>query len=194
VFFDSEVPLVPGDTNGVQDVYEWELDGVGSCRESGGCVFLLSGGKSPSASWFLDAGVSGGDVFIATRAELVAQDQNENFDVYDARVGGVEAHPGGGCSGAGCQGVPPAPPSFATPASVTYAGVGNLSPFPSEPPKPLVKPRPLTRAQKLAKALKACHAKHNARKRVLCEAHARKLYAASKAKKSARAKSLKVAG
>jgi hypothetical protein len=128
VFFDSEVPLVPADTNGVQDVYEWERDGVGSCEESRGCVYLLSGGKSASASWLLDAGASGDDVFIATRAQLVSQDQNGNFDVYDARVGGVEPPSVLGCSGAGCQGVPPAPPSFATPASGTYNGVGNLPP------------------------------------------------------------------
>jgi DNA-binding beta-propeller fold protein YncE len=127
VFFDSEVPLLPGDTNGVQDVYEWERDGVGSCRETRGCVFLLSGGKSASASWLLDASGNGNDVFIVTRAQLSAQDQNDNFDVYDARVRGVEPPSEQGCSGAGCQGVPPAPPNFATPASVTYNGVGNMT-------------------------------------------------------------------
>ena len=33
-----------------------------------------------------------------------------------------------GCSGTGCQGVPPAPPIFATPASATFTGVRNLAP------------------------------------------------------------------
>ena len=34
VFFDSEVPLVPGDTNGRQDVYEWEREGTGGCTSA----------------------------------------------------------------------------------------------------------------------------------------------------------------
>ncbi len=50
VFFDSSQPLVPQDTNGTLDVYEWERDGSGSCHEVIGCVYLLSGGVSSSAS------------------------------------------------------------------------------------------------------------------------------------------------
>ncbi len=46
VFFDSWEPLVSQDTNGKLDVYEWERDGAGGCRESDGCVYLLSGGTS----------------------------------------------------------------------------------------------------------------------------------------------------
>ena len=37
------------------------------------------------------------------------------------------------CTGSGCQGVPAAPPIFATPASVTFAGVGNFVPPASKP-------------------------------------------------------------
>ncbi len=54
VFFDSGQPLVPGDRNGRQDVYEWESDGVGSCTRKAGCVYLLSGGSSQNgvvADW-----------------------------------------------------------------------------------------------------------------------------------------------
>ena len=44
------VPLVAQDTNGQQDVYEWEREGTGSCTlgagVNGGCVYLLSGGDS----------------------------------------------------------------------------------------------------------------------------------------------------
>jgi len=38
VFFDSGEPLVPQDNNGWLDVYEWERDGLGSCKKVGGCV------------------------------------------------------------------------------------------------------------------------------------------------------------
>jgi hypothetical protein len=128
VFFDSAEPLVPQDTNGWLDVYEWERDGSGGCRDTRGCVYLLSGGTIPESSYLLDAGSSGDDVFIITRAQLVPADRNDNDDVYDARVGGVQPATAPACAGSGCQGVPPAPPIFATPSSVTFEGVGN---FPS---------------------------------------------------------------
>jgi hypothetical protein len=83
---------------------------------------------STASSWLLDASAGGTDAFITTRAQLVAQDQNGNFDVYDARVGGSEPLTPPACTGSGCQGVPPAPPIFATPSSVTFEGVGNFAP------------------------------------------------------------------
>lgn len=141
VFFDSAEPLVPQDRNGRQDVYEWERDGAGSCVRSGGCIYLLSGATSSASSWLLDASASGDDVFIITRAKLAPQDPNENFDVYDARVGGVRALSPPACTGAGCQGVPPAPPIFATPSSVTFNGVGNFAPPPGRSARPKSKPR-----------------------------------------------------
>ncbi len=127
VFFDSTQALVPQDQNGMPDVYEWENDGSGSCHESRGCVYLLSAGTSPTASWLLDASESGGDIFIITAAQLAGKDHNENYDVYDARVGGgTEVQPTQ-CSGSGCQVPSPPPPSFATPSSETFAGAGNLA-------------------------------------------------------------------
>lgn len=81
---------------------------------------------------------SGNDVFFNTLAQLVAQDRDGSPDVYDARVGGgfpQLALPA--CSGTSCQGVPAASPVFATPASVTFGGVGNFPP----PPAVVVKPK-----------------------------------------------------
>jgi hypothetical protein len=133
VFFDSNQALVPQDTNGQLDVYEWAREGTGGCledspmRQAGGCIYLLSGGTSADGSFFLDASASGGDVFVVTRAQLLAQDQDENFDLYDARIGAVQSLSPPACSGVGCQGVPPAPPIFATPSSVTFTGVGNFA-------------------------------------------------------------------
>jgi hypothetical protein len=180
VFFDSGEPLVAQDTNGWLDVYEWERDGTGSCRASQGCIYLLSGGTSPEDSYLLGASANGNDVFIISRAQLLVQDRGDNDVVYDARVGGVHPPATVACSGAGCQGVPPAPPMFATPSSVTSNGIGN---FPPAVSKPAVKrkSKPLTRGQKLAKALKACK-KEPKKKRSACEKQARKRYAPVKKK------------
>jgi len=186
VFFDSAEPLAPTDTNGKQDVYEWEREGAGSCDDSRGCVYLLSGATSTDASFFIDASANGNDVFIVTRAQLVAEDQNGNFNLFDARVGGVQPLAAAACSGTGCQGVPPALPIFVTPSSVTFNGVGN---FASSPPAAKPKAKPLTRAQKLAKALKACKKRDGSRRgeRATCEAHVKKRYGAKpKAKKTAK--------
>ena len=61
VFFSSNVQLVPQDTNGRRDVYEWEREGAGGCVAgsgvNGGCVYLLSGGTSEADSWFIGASV-----------------------------------------------------------------------------------------------------------------------------------------
>ncbi len=131
VFFDTAQPLVAQDTNGKQDVYEWEREGYGSCTHgdgsTGGCVFLLSGGTSESASWFVGASANGNDVFIVTRAQLSPEDGNDAVDLYDAAVDGVKPVTPPACTGSGCQGPPAPPPLFATPPSVTFNGVGNFA-------------------------------------------------------------------
>jgi hypothetical protein len=185
VFFDSAEPLVPQDVNGLLDVYEWERDGSGSCKEVEGCIYLLSGGADPESSYLMGVSASGNDAFLISRAELIAQDEGNDDLVYDARVGGVQPPSLPACSGSGCQGVPPAPPIFATPSSVTFNGVGNFPPPPVGQAKP--KTGIPTSAQKLAAALRACRAKRNVHKRKVCEASARRRYRAkSKATKSNR--------
>jgi hypothetical protein len=182
VFFDSSAPLVPQDTNSHQDVYEWEREGTSGCPEgrgaNGGCISLLSGGTSNANSWFVGASANGSDVFVVTRAQLVPEDQNGAYDLYDVRVGGVRPVSPPACTGSGCQGVPAPPPTFATPPSVTFHGVGNL---PSATPST----QKLTRAQKLARVLKVCK-KEIKRKRQACEASARKRYGPVKTKKRAK--------
>lgn len=185
VFFDSSESLVPQDQNAKQDVYEWEREGVGSCPSgrAHGCVYLLSGGTSRSASWLLDASATGDDVFIITRAQLVSADRNGNFDVYDATDTGDPPVAATSCQGTGCQGVPPAPPTFATPASETFTGIGN---FPAAGPPLPVTSHPLSRAQQLTRALKVCRAKRNRHKRDVCESRARRLYGAHAKPKASR--------
>jgi hypothetical protein len=141
VFFDSGEPLLPTATNGWLNVYEWERAGTpgGSCPETapaGGCVYLLSSGTDPENSYLLGADASGENVFFISRAQLVPADRgNEGDVVYDARVDGGQPPAQPACEGTGCQGVPPTPPIFATPSSVTFNGIGNFPP----PAPPVVK-------------------------------------------------------
>jgi hypothetical protein len=119
VFFDSPAPLVPQDTNGRRDVYEWE----------NGTVYLISSGTSTRNSWLRDSGGDGRDVFFTTSEGLVTGDTDGAYDVYDARV----PHPGDNpppsavpCQGEVCQGPPSVPSLLGEPASATFSGAGNV--------------------------------------------------------------------
>jgi hypothetical protein len=100
VVFESTNALVLKDTNDRTDVYEWEAPGTGACTEtsaqfsmrSGGCVFLISTGKDPTDSQFVDADAGGNSVFFTTSQSLLSSDP-DLVDVYDARVGGGFAIP-----------------------------------------------------------------------------------------------------
>jgi hypothetical protein len=153
VFFDSDEPLVPEDTNGEQDVYEWERQGAGDCEVKGGCVYLLSGGAGPTSSWLIGGSESGNDVFFVSREDLVADDKDETYNLFDARVNGVQPVLPPTCTGTGCQGLPASPPVFSTPPSTTFAGVGNFSPAAE------------TTVKKTTKKKKKSKAKAKARKR-----------------------------
>ena len=79
-------------------------------------------------SYFIDASSNGDDTFIATAARLVPQDENENYDLYDARVGGVNViSDAAGVFGCGLWGRGRCPSGVVTPASETFAGSGNLT-------------------------------------------------------------------
>jgi hypothetical protein len=178
VFFESPDALVPQDTNGVQDVYEWEQAGRGSCQRPGGCLYLLSTGESPQASYFADASASGDDAFLFTTQSLIAQDQDQIRDLYDARVGGgmpsQNSPPPVPCSGGdSCRLSSAAPAGFETPSSATFSGAGNLTPV--SKPAVKAKPKPLTRSQKLARALRACR-REPRKKRAACVKRAGKQY------------------
>ncbi len=154
VFFQTQEALVPQDKNGQTDVYEWEREGAGGAdgcsrlsacfsESSGGCLYLISTGESGDPSYFGDASANGNNVFFFTRQALVGQDQDENYDLYDARVeGGIAAqnhHPRPSCTGEGCLGPVDPSPVFDAPASATFAGTGNLKPPPAKPKKVVVK-------------------------------------------------------
>jgi hypothetical protein len=194
LFFDSPDGLVASDTDGTEDVYEWEPVGVGSCVEggqgfsglSGGCLGLVSSGTSGEESAFLDASESGGEVFFLTQAQLSSADTDSAFDVYDARectagspcFGGPVGRPLA-CEGDACQGSG-VPPVEQTPGSLSFEGPGN-------PPAAVgAHGVVLTRAQKLAAALRVCRKDRAKARRGGCEREARKRYGPVVKKKKAK--------
>jgi hypothetical protein len=142
LFFDSPDALVPQDTNGLEDAYEYEPAGVGNCTSenitfsavSGGCVGLISSGQSSSESIFVDASETGDDVFFATNSKLTGQDYDTAYDIYDARVCSSEAPcgteqvlPPPCTSGDSCKAAPsPQPEIFGPAPSATFSGTGNV--------------------------------------------------------------------
>jgi hypothetical protein len=166
VFFESFEALTLADTNGRTDVYEWEQPGTGDCDASastyvvasGGCVSLISSGKSANDSQFVDADEDGSNVFIRTSSGLVGYDPGD-IDIYDARVGGgLPAPPPTAveCDGQACQN-PAAAPGFLAPSSSIYHGAGNVR---KSAPKHCRRSR-----QKGRKVRKArCHRKHHHRR------------------------------
>jgi hypothetical protein len=179
LFFNSIDALVPQDTNGVADVYEYEPDETGSCEKQGGCRQMVSSGTSGEPSIFLEASESGDDVFFMSTAQLTTQDSDTEYDVYDARVCTTAApcteapvSPPPCSSGEACKPAQaPQPSIFGAPASATFSGTGNPA-APATAPKP----KRLTRGQELAKELKGCRRAKSKSKRVLCEKQAHKRY------------------
>jgi hypothetical protein len=118
VLFQSPDPLAPEDGNGVQDVYEWEAPGVGSCTQDGGCLSLISTGKSAQPSYLFGASESGDDVFIRTGDQLTRSDDDATASIYDARVeGGFAEELIPACQGEGCRPAISGAPHLDAPAS-----------------------------------------------------------------------------
>jgi hypothetical protein len=142
LFFDSPDALVPQDTNGLEDAYEYEPVGVGSCtsasatysERSQGCVSLISSGQSSGESIFMDASETGDDVFFATNSKLTGEDYDTAYDIYDAHVCSSEVPcrsevvvPPPCTSGDSCKAAPsPQPEIFGPAPSATFSGVGNI--------------------------------------------------------------------
>ncbi len=201
LYFNSPDELVPAAANHKENVYQYEPLGVGGCESpSGGCIALLSSGTSDRESAFVEATPDGDSVFFVTESNLLPQDTDTAFDIYDARVCtsgspclSVPEPPPGGCESAGtCRpALPPQEVPGGASGSATFFGPGNSPPPASakqqvKDDKTGTKPttKPLPRAQKLAGALKACKKQRSQKKRKACEAHARKLYGPKKAKKA----------
>lgn len=122
VFFTSGESLLPADTNGKLDVYQYDV--------ATGQLHLISSGTDPFDSYFMDASPDGHDVFFVTHERLVGWDTDESYDLYDARVGGGfpdPVPPAAGCSGAACHGAPGLTPVAPRVGSSTFDGAGNAA-------------------------------------------------------------------
>jgi hypothetical protein len=190
LFFDTPEPLVAQDTNGLEDVYQYEPGGVGSCAGGGGCVSLISSGHSGSESAFMDASENGEDVYFLSSDHLTGADIDTGYDVWDAHVCSASSpclappvSPPPCSSGDSCKPAPGQQPElFGAGPSETFSGAGNVSPTTPAATKPL------TRAQKLSKALTSCRKKYkkSRRRRAACERSAHKQFGpAKRATKSA---------
>jgi hypothetical protein len=124
LFFTTDEALVPRDTNGLTDVYEYDA--------ASGQVALISTGTEARNISFGDASTSGNDVLFATRQQLVGVDEDEALSVYDSRAGGGLAAqnppaPAAPCTGDACRSATAPTPSQPNVASTGFVGKGNLS-------------------------------------------------------------------
>jgi DNA-binding beta-propeller fold protein YncE len=202
LFFNATGKLVPADENEKADVYEYEPPGVGSCTSATGCISLISSGKSPHESAFLDASANGNDAFFLSFFPLASLPSTDSADhLYDAHVC-TEAlpclHPStpaqGPCAVEAeektCKGPPSTMPAMPPAGPTTQPAPGNAPRSETLHEKEEVKPPPhkrhLTKKQLLEKALKACRKHRNKHVRQQCERTARKHYGkAAKRKKPA---------
>jgi hypothetical protein len=133
-FFETQSPLVPKDTNGQIDVYEY--DAVAQSLR------LLSTGQSSTRSVFAGASRDGQDAFFWTREPLVRGDDDFQNDIYDARIGGGLFEPRPDECVVDCDDPLTSPPVLATPRSNATKS-RNANPG----PRPALRLRRLTRAQ-----------------------------------------------
>lgn len=121
VFFQSNVALVPGDSNGKIDVYQWHE----------GALSLISSGTGSADAWYSSATASGSDVLFNSYDRLVPEDTDEQMDVYDARIdGGFPAPPAppATCVGPGCRSSVGGAPARTGLGSTGFSGKGNPAP------------------------------------------------------------------
>lgn len=121
VFFSTPEAMVPDDSNGKFDAYMYDVPA--------GVVSLLSSGTSKYDSYYLESSPDGEDAFFVTRERLVGWDTDDNYDLYDARVGGGFPEPApvtAPCDADGCLPAiesppPPGPTSSDAPAETNPA-------------------------------------------------------------------------
>jgi hypothetical protein len=160
-FFESTEALVSSDTDGIRDVYEWEAQGVGSCVEADGCVYLISSGHSAAENFLFAQSTDGDGVFFTSGDRLTDDDPSATPSIYDARVGGgfATSTVAGECLGEACQ---PAASAPGDPIPVLH-GAGNPGQAPTttrcQKPKRKVRSNGKTRCVKPKKKSAQHHRK-----------------------------------
>jgi len=120
IFFQSTDGVVGQDTNGKNDVYEFNI--------ATGVTSLVSTGQGTSNSFYIGNGIDGRDVFIMSAQSLAPQDRSTGtYKVYDARIGGgfAQAAPPVQCEGEGCRDLSSTGPRDASPATSNFSGPGD---------------------------------------------------------------------
>jgi Tol biopolymer transport system component len=125
--------LSPRDVNNANDVYEWTPDGV----------TLISDGTDPNGSQLGDMSPDGTDLYFTTRDPLLAQDDDDDNDLYDARLGGGLPAPAvptdtATCGGDACQGEPTPVAPIPGAGTIAFSGPGNTTEDASVPKEPAV--------------------------------------------------------
>lgn len=185
--FETTEALVPWDTNGTEDVYEWSRASTNGCTAEtptyaavdGGCLYLLSSGLGEEVP--NTQGVTDGTHLVGASEDLkdVYMQSGEAFlpgldnggHVYDVRVdGGFAPHttPSPGCEAGQCQTAPGESAVVGEPTTEVFAGTGNE--------KPRAGARNYARAHRLRGALKRCRDLKDHRRRRLCERRVRRRY------------------
>ena len=196
VVFETTLSLVPQDTNGTTDVYEWTMLGADGCTTTSasykevneGCVYLLSSGLGEEGTGVEEStGVFDGTHLVGASEELqsvyiqtsepVLQGLDNELDsashLYDVRVEGgfpYSASVVRGCEPGACKAGGGELGLVAAPGSEAVGGPGNLKPAAQH------NATKLTSKQRLSRALKACRKKRGKR-RGRCERRAHARYA-----------------
>jgi hypothetical protein len=82
IVFQTNRALVPEDTNGLSDVYQWRAG------PDGGTVSLLSSGAQAEGAYNPSVTPDGRTILVVTEQQLVAEDIDDALDTYSVRTGG----------------------------------------------------------------------------------------------------------
>jgi hypothetical protein len=199
--FETTEALVPQDTNGTADVYEWDKEGSEGCSTEGlhvtrlaespaysaidgGCVYLLSSGlgrEVPNGNGIVDGthlvGASENlkDVYIQTTESLLPGLDNAS-KVYDVRIDGGFPYtpPSHGCEPGQCRTTTGERPASGESTTEVFAGLGDMKSAARHGRRHAI----TARKRGLVRALRSCRRRKGKRRRIACERTARRRFGA----------------
>jgi hypothetical protein len=137
LYFYSADPLATGAVEGSRNLYQWEHGQVSLiASEPAGVPRSLD--KVGGTNFFGGASADGGDVYFTSPERLAGPDQDERWDVYDARIGGgfpesPETAPCDATVEDACNAGGAGLTTQAAPATSAFAGPSNASPQKQRP-------------------------------------------------------------